>query len=87
MVHFKQVCGCEKARMYEARIFRDGCYDNRDPWDGSFNVHIQGEEASISMLDKGWDREVDNTTAEFCRRNGAKVAKFERRGKQRKRIL
>ena len=87
MLHFKKVCGCEKAELYEARIFRSGDYDHRDKWDGAFNVHIQGEEAYISLLDKGWTREVNDTLTRFCRTQGVKVAKWERRGKARKRRL
>ena len=81
MVHFKKVCGCEKGGLFEARIFKEGSYENRDKWHASFNVHIQGEKAYISLLDRGWDRKTHTETEDFCRSKGAKFVNWERRGK------
>ncbi len=81
VVHFKKVCGCEKGGLYEARIFEQGSYEGRDKWDGSFNVHIQGEKAYISMLDRGWSRRVNDHVEAFCKGNGVNRVAWERRGK------
>ena len=81
MVHFKEVCKCEKAGLFEGRIFKEGSYENRDQWSGSFNVHIQGEKAYISLLNKGWNRQIHTKMEEFCRSKGAKTVSWERRGK------
>jgi len=87
MVHFKRICGCEKAKLYEGRIFNNGSYENRDQWDGAFNVHIQGQAADISMLDKGWSRSANKKMVAFCRSQGVKTLRWERRGKEKTRNL
>ena len=81
MVHFKCICSCDKAKLFEGRIFSHGSYEERTQWDGGFNVHIQGEEAYISLLDKGWNIKTHRETARFCKKQGAKRMEWEHKGK------
>lgn len=83
MVHFKRLCGCEKAACYEGRIFTDGCYEDRDQWAGGFNVHIQGEIAAVSLLDKNYSPEVHAELKDFFRAEGVNRVRWERRGEEK----
>lgn len=86
MLHFKKVCECRCGGFYEARIFNRG-QKYGEPWDGSFNVHIQGETADISLLDKGWNRAADRETADFLVDKGVKVVFFTHKGEEKVRYL
>ena len=86
MLHFRKVCGCKNGGLYEARIFNRG-QKYGDPWDGAFNVHIQGQKAHLSLLDRGWNRAADRETVEFLVDKGVKVVFFTRNGEEKVRYL
>lgn len=86
MVYFTAKCKCKKGGWYEARIFNKG-QKYGAPWDGGFNVHIQGEKAYLTLLNKGWNRKADRATVLFLQRKGVKVVIWTHNGIEKVRHL